>query len=138
MPKLSLLAQLAAATAVHCPPPPERGPLIGESPFQLYFALRNGYKCRLVGDVAPHEWKVEVCCGDGGVYDAAERTEAPYDITCFWTRMTYVDSMPFGALYGVSKCGTRPPPFDAAAEEFVALEAKVLGKILAAAEAALA
>jgi hypothetical protein len=133
-PGAEYLNQLAAATALHCPPPAERGPLIGVAPFQLYFELRNGYLCRMVGDAAPRLWKVEVCCGDGGVYDAMERTEAPYDIVRFMTTMSYVDSMPFGALFGVSKCGPCPPPFDATTESFVAFEAKVLGKIWAAVE----
>jgi hypothetical protein len=80
-------------------------------------------------------WKVEVCCGQvDAVYDAAERTEMPFDIVRFMTSMSFLDSMEFCVLYGVSKCGTRAdeeaPQKDAAFPDF---EAKVLGKILEAA-----
>jgi hypothetical protein len=131
---LQLLHALAGLTQVHCPPPQERGPLVGTAPFMLFFQLSNGYLARLVGDAPEGGWKVEVCCGDAGEFDAIERADRP--ITAFFTAMSFEDSMPFGALFGVSKCGTRERPRPAhLTQEFLEFEARVLGKVAAAARA---
>jgi hypothetical protein len=127
----ALLTRLAAVHHLHCAPPAERGPLIGVAPFQLYFELRNGYKCRVVGDAAANTWKAEVCCGHDGVFDALEREEAMFDIVRFMTTMSMEESWPFGALYGVSKCGTRN---DGEPQPDAAFETKMLNKIAVAAE----
>jgi hypothetical protein len=121
---------------LHCTPPMDRAP--GTRPFQIFFELRNGYKCRLVADMAEATWKAEVCCGEKGVTDVLERTDAWFDIECFLKTMTSEQFTAFKAPSGVYRCGTSFEEEDGVPSvptpEFTALETKVLGKIVAAAE----